>query len=1053
MTPTLAPARPALDPHAAAFCAAGGPEVFSGVVHGNQVWTADPFDVPSIHKDARELFGRLLDRASSLELPPTGKTLLLLGEAGSGKTHLLRAFRTAAHDCGAGYCGYLQMTTRTDSYARYLLGYLIDSLDHPYKPGHPQTGFQRLAGGLLDALDIAADEDKERLTGDTLASADELGRLVHRLAHLAVQTARCKGVHVDVLRAVLYLLSPDERVHALAMRWLRCEELDKYDRELLGDLVPRPQPEMAIKTVWDLGRLMHAVHTAALVLLVDQIEEVIEWDHQSERPGESFRQAINTLVEVADGLPNAVVVIGCLKNLFAPACEQLPKPKLDRLVVDPEPIRLAGTRTEEEVRDLVGRRLEVLFDTLDVPPHPSNPLVPYSAATLQPLTKLRSRDILDNLRRHRLACQEKGWHEPEWDGNGSGPGPQPQLWRQRWNDEVAGFKPPTLGEEQLVELLAETVRAVSVEMPDGLYFGAQTDDSLIAVDQHRGNGVDQFYVALCNKGTQGGGLGNQLERLVKTVGEMPTVVVRSTEFPKDARQKAAKELAKLVKPKGNGRKVVISDSDWRAMAAFCAFHARHAADPGFIAWQKADRPLSGLPAVSQILDLPALVAKPTPPPAPPSAPPPPVGVAKPVSPPPPAPIPVANAPIRLGHSRGATATPVDLIPKDLTRHAAFLGGPGSGKTTAALAIIEELLLAGVPAVLLDRKGDLSRYADPTAWTGPEADPERAERRTQLRAKLDVALFTPGTAAGRPLRIPVVPDGLAQLPAADREQTAQFAAAALGGMMGYKSKAPDPKRVILQKAIEVLAGVSGQSVTVKGLRQLVSDRDDALVNETAGYEDKHFNRLAQDLLTLSHQHRRLLEEGEALDLDALLGRHLPVGKTRLTVVNTQFLGDAGTIDFWVSQFLLAVDRWRAKHPSDGLQAVFLFDEADQYLPAGAAQPATKGPMESLLKRARSAGIGLFLATQSPGDLDYKCRDQVLTWLLGRVKEPRALEKLKPMLERRPEALDKLAGQSAGDFYLVREADVSPVRVRRNLIPTEQVPEDRILTLATRLTLGE
>ena len=49
-----------------------------------------------------------------------------------------------------------------------------------------------------------------------------------------------------------------------------------------------------------------------------------------------------------------------------------------------------------------------------------------------------------------------------------------------------------------------------------------------------------------------------------------------------------------------------------------------------------------------------------------------------------------------------------------------------------------------------------------------------------------------------------------------------------------------------------------------------------------------------------------------------------------------------------------------------------------------KPATKGPMEGLLKRARSAGIGLFLATQSPGDLDYKCRDQILTWLLGRVQ---------------------------------------------------------------------
>lgn len=135
----------------------------------------------------------------------------------------------------------------------------------------------------------------------------------------------------------------------------------------------------------------------------------------------------------------------------------------------------------------------------------------------------------------------------------------------------------------------------------------------------------------------------------------------------------------------------------------------------------------------------------------------------------------------------------------------------------------------------------------------------------------------------------------------------------------------------------------------------------------------------------------------------------------------------------------MDRGQAKNPADSLQAVFLFDEADLYLPATGAIPATKGPMESLLKRTRSAGLGMFLATQSPGDLDYRCRDQVLTWLIGRVKEPVAIAKLKPML-------DKLAGQKAGEFYLVREADVTPVAADRNLIPTEQVTEDRILMLA-------
>jgi DNA helicase HerA-like ATPase len=104
------------------------------------------------------------------------------------------------------------------------------------------------------------------------------------------------------------------------------------------------------------------------------------------------------------------------------------------------------------------------------------------------------------------------------------------------------------------------------------------------------------------------------------------------------------------------------------------------------------------------------------------------------------------------------------------------------------------------------------------------------------------------------------------------------------------------------------------------------------------------------------------------------------------------------------------------------------------------------MESLLKRSRSAGIGYLLATQSPGDFDYKCRDQVLTWFIGLVRESVAVNKLKPMLEGKPGAADKLASQKAGEFYVVREQDVLPVSLDRNLLPTEQLPDDRILELA-------
>jgi hypothetical protein len=91
--------------------------------------------------------------------------------------------------------------------------------------------------------------------------------------------------------------------------------------------------------------------------------------------------------------------------------------------------------------------------------------------------------------------------------------------------------------------------------------------------------------------------------------------------------------------------------------------------------------------------------------------------------------------------------------------------------------------------------------------------------------------------------------------------------------------------------------------------------------------------------------------------------------------------------------------------------------------------------------------LFLATQSPGDLDCKRRDQIRTWLVGRVKEQVAISKLKPMLEAgRVDAARRLPGQEAGQFHVLCERDVTALRAEPSLVPTVQVPEDRILALA-------
>ena len=163
-------------------------------------------------------------------------------------------------------------------------------------------------------------------------------------------------------------------------------------------------------------------------------------------------------------------------------------------------------------------------------------------------------------------------------------------------------------------------------------------------------------------------------------------------------------------------------------------------------------------------------------------------------------------------------------------------------------------------------------------------------------------------------------------------------------------------------------------------------------------------------------------GESLRMESLLGlgKYQRPNRTRLSIIYTGFLGDNENILFWVSQFLSEALRFCQRNPNDELQAVVMFDEADLYIPAN-SKPATAEPLQSLLKRARSAGLGMMLATQSPGDLDYKSRDQITSWFIGRVREDTALRKLKAAFQSESglDPATALPGQTVGEFHLVQE----------------------------------
>lgn len=1070
------------DPRVRAFCTEYAPRVFDPTQHASQIWEYDPFDVDWVHDPARAVFARLIDQIDGPLPSDHGRILLLLGESGSGKTHLMRAFRNHVHAHALGYVGYMQISTHTTDYADFVLCKLIDSLERPYDPFERQaSGLTRLSGilaespGILDADALASLRDGE------FERREFLHDFIRAQADRIISAPDHQDLHPDVLRALLYLQRNDPIIRSRVLQYLRCEPMSDHDRRVIGDMAPHGHGRDApLRVLEQLGRVIGKSGTGALVLLLDQLDELAAHEQAASR----LRNLFSVIRHIIDHIPTAVVVISCLDDVYETVKRSLNRSTLDRIERAPTPVRLTSTRSFDEIEAIVARRLSHLFESLDIRPHDGEELFPYRAQDLRAFTNWRTRDILDWCHEYHERCITAGQLvERTATGVPSGPEVAPasspnEAIERAWAEFSAIHQQSPPDEDgELLALIGWAIERCSAELEPGYQTHNRPETDRLAVTAPGPDGApESLLVAMCNHGAQRSALLKQLVALGDSAGDRRAVAVRSTPFPKSG--KTRQQLGTFLR--GGGRAVVVENREWRDLLTFRGFFNKYAELPGMADWRRTTRPLTRLKAIRDLLGLDDRKLVPLPTAAPPVALPEPDTSAQAVSErateqAPNERVTVGQRPasrravtrpitgqqrpsLHLGQTMSLSPEPVDLLQGAVTRHVAFLGSSGSGKTTLALSAIEQLLLSDVPVIMVDRKGDLAGYAKLASQRdGANVDMANADvlagRRAELRSRLDIRLYTPGEPAGRPLAIPVIPPGLNEMPAHERTKVTRYAASALAAMMNYRQGVAERARLgILSKAIDVLAvNRPDQPVTLDELIELIDDQDATLVAAIGRLDTKHFSKLVDDLAVLQINRGELLATtGEQLDPGELLGKtpgH--AASTRLSIISTKFLGDTAGIQFWVARLLIELTRWASRHPSSRLQAALLLDEADVYLPAQ-SKPATKEPLQDLLKRARSAGIGVFLATQSPGDLDYRARDNVATWFLGKIAESRAIGKMKPLLsECRSNIAKKLPVQGVGEFVMVQGGNATHFRAARSALGTEQLPEHEIRTLARHL----
>jgi hypothetical protein len=221
---------------------------------------------------------------------------------------------------------------------------------------------------------------------------------------------------------------------------------------------------------------------------------------------------------------------------------------------------------------------------------------------------------------------------------------------------------------------------------------------------------------------------------------------------------------------------------------------------------------------------------------------------------------------------------------------------------------------------------------------------------------------------------------------------------------------------------------------------------------------------QRLARLDVGARRLLfHEGLPIDIDMLLGRGerapAPAGKTRVSVIYLNTLHSQEDKDFFVAALTERVYAWMLKNPSAEPQALFYIDEVAPFVPP-VRKPACKPGLSLLFKQARKYGVCCLMATQNPGDVDYKAMAQFGTWALGRLTTRQDLKKVEPIVksmapEQSDEIMAALPARRPGEFSVLSPDhfdDVPTLTTRWLYSAHETLDEDRIETLADQRWRG-
>lgn len=571
-------------------------QVFSHVEYASSVFDDDPFDVDVIQPTARRAFARVVQQVMAPQASVNaGGMLLLLGDAGMGKTHLLRSFRQHIQEHGRGYAVYVPLHANTNYHAHYLLQYVVDSLVQPYPSA--SSGLHALARGIIEKVPEPLRSQLDALARGELdvdAHAEVIA-YIHRLADDVQTCASFPRIDLEMLRAMLFALLPG--MVSRVERYLRCLDLSKDDRRWLGDLVPRTGPGEAARMIRELARLA-ALRDDPFVIMVDQAEGAIQ---DVAARGTVLGELLDTLHGLVSEVPSLLAVVGYVADAYDTLRPRLTRAMLDRIEVNPPPIRLSQQRGYPELEALVSRRLAWLYAKACVVYRPEAPIYPFPEHGLRDRSDWPARQVLmwcqqfqrQSVAAGRVIDDVDLGTDPDYN-NGL------QLVHRAWAQALEST-PLEIPDQKEVFLaaLAEGFAACNVELELHGTHAEETRDNLLAIriafqpKDHRRD----IVIGWTHRDPAAGAFGNQLAALCKLAKGAIPIAMRHGPFPTGT---ASSKAMATVREAG-GLCLTLDNPTLRVLAAAQKFQPVAAPDR-VLAWRQIERPISSLQIFAEILE-------------------------------------------------------------------------------------------------------------------------------------------------------------------------------------------------------------------------------------------------------------------------------------------------------------------------------------------------------------------------------------------------------------------------------------------------------------------